>query len=128
MKYFLIIAIIGIISLPMITMAQVTNDTGNAAIRQLNVGAGFEEGEDVVPNSPGQIVVRIIKVVLSILGMLFTVLMVYAGFLYLTARGEEDQVTKAKNTIKAAIIGLIIIILSYAITSFVGNSLIATVN
>jgi len=47
----------------------------------------------------------------------------YAGFLYLTAAGDEEKVKKAKNLIVSAVIGMILILSSYAIASFVEGSL-----
>jgi len=71
----------------------------------------------------------IIRVLLSLLGVIFLVLMVYAGFLWMTARGEEEPVTKAKDIIRQAIIGLIIVFLAYALTGFIISSVIkATTN
>jgi len=67
---------------------------------------------------------RIIRTLLGLLGIIFVVLMVYAGFLWMTARGESDQVDKAKDIIRQAIIGLIIIMLAYAITGFVVNAIV----
>ena len=58
-------------------------------------------------------------VVLSLLGVIFLVLMVYGGYLWMTAAGNEDKVTKAKNLMTAAIIGLIIVVGSYAISYFI---------
>ncbi|MBI4457695.1 hypothetical protein HY633_01900 [Candidatus Uhrbacteria bacterium] len=55
----------------------------------------------------------------GLLGTVFVILMIYAGFLYMTAQGNEDQVEKAKTLIKNAIIGLVIMFLAYAITGFV---------
>ncbi|MBT3817156.1 MAG: hypothetical protein HOG08_02305 [Candidatus Magasanikbacteria bacterium] len=59
---------------------------------------------------------------LSMIGVLFFILMLYAGFLWMTARGDEGQTTKAKDTIIAAVIGLIIVLSSYAVTRFVFQS------
>ncbi len=56
---------------------------------------------------------------LKIVGTLFFGLMIYGGFLWMTAHGEEEPITKAKNTIFAAIIGLAIIISAFAITNIV---------
>jgi cytochrome bd-type quinol oxidase subunit 2 len=66
----------------------------------------------------------IIKVFLSLLGVIFVGLMVYAGYNWMIARGEEEKVTIAKDTIKRAIIGLIITVGSYAIWNFIYNYLI----
>lgn len=62
---------------------------------------------------------RIIKVVLSFLGTIFFVLMVYAGILWTTAGGNDEQVTKATSIIKSAVIGLIITMAAYGVTVFV---------
>jgi hypothetical protein len=62
---------------------------------------------------------RLITVLFSVLGVLFTVLIVYAGYLWMTARGEDEQVTKSKNIMGRAVIGLIILMSAYSITRFV---------
>lgn len=67
----------------------------------------------------GQVVGNLIKIALSLLAIIFIVLLVYAGFQWMTAEGNEDKVTKAKETIVRAIIGLVIIIAAYSITYFV---------
>lgn len=66
-----------------------------------------------------QLIGRIIRTVLGVLGIVFVVLMVYAGFRWMIARGDSDMVSSAKETIIQATIGLVIIFLAYAITGFV---------
>ncbi len=61
----------------------------------------------------------LIKGALTITGTVFFALMFYAGFLWMTAKGEEEPITKAKSTLLAAIIGLAIVISAYAITNIV---------
>ena len=61
----------------------------------------------------------IVRVVLSFLGVIFLVLIIYGGYMWMLARGNEQQVEKAKNVMKAAIIGLIIILAAYAISGFI---------
>ena len=56
---------------------------------------------------------------LSMIGVLFFILMVYGGFLWMTAHGNEDQSKKAFQTIIAATIGILIVVAAYAITNFV---------
>lgn len=72
-----------------------------------------------------QIVGSTISVLLGLLGIVFVVLVVYAGFLYLTSAGAEDNVKKAKKLLTQAIIGLIIIVSAYAISSYVIEALSA---
>ncbi|MFZ2189295.1 MAG: pilin [Candidatus Magasanikiibacteriota bacterium] len=61
----------------------------------------------------------VIKMVLSVVGVLFLAYMVYAGYLWMTAQGEEEQVKKSQTIIKQSIIGLIIMTSAYSITTFV---------
>jgi len=78
--------------------------------------AGLPGSEDT---SVLSIISGIINTVLSLLGLIFIILLMYAGFTYMTAQGDDKKVTKAKDTIKNAIIGVAIVILSYAISRIV---------
>lgn len=71
----------------------------------------------------GTTMVSIIKGFLALLGIIFLVLIIYAGYSWMTAAGEEEKVTRAKDTIRRAIIGLLIIVSAYAITYFVFQNL-----
>lgn len=61
----------------------------------------------------------IIAVVLSALGVIFIAFMVYAGYLWMTAAGNEQKADKAIKILKESIIGLIVVISAYAISYFV---------
>jgi len=61
----------------------------------------------------------VIKIALSLVGVVFLALTVYAGFLWMTARGEDEPIGKAKKIITACIIGLLIVVAAYAITDYV---------
>jgi hypothetical protein len=65
----------------------------------------------------------VIKVALTAVGSVFFLLMIYAGFLWMTARGDEEPITKAKDIIKAAIIGLVITVAAYSVTAFITGKL-----
>ncbi len=86
-----------------------------------DVGDGI--GADADTELP-ELVGNLIAVLLSVLGIIFVVLVVYAGFLYLTSQGEADKVKKAKALLTQAVIGLVIIIAAYAIADFVIDSLV----
>lgn len=66
----------------------------------------------------------LIQGVLGAVGLVFFLLMFYGGFLWLTARGEENQIATAKKTITSALIGIIVLLASYAITAFVTGRLV----
>jgi len=103
---------------------QVANAQGAAA-----VSAGLNETATAAYGTAGTaiplptLIGRIIQALLGVTGVIFLVLTVYAGFLYMTAGGEPDKVKKAKQIIGQSIIGLIIIIGAYAITGFVVTAL-----
>lgn len=70
------------------------------------------------------IIGRIINVALGFIGIVLLVLLLLAGFNWMTAGGDMDKVKKAQGQIKNAIIGLIIIVAAFAISNFVLSSLV----
>jgi hypothetical protein len=65
---------------------------------------------------------NVIGTALSLVSVIFFILAVYGGFRMMLARGKEEDFTKGKDILIHAIIGLIIILASYAITSFIFGS------
>jgi len=76
--------------------------------------AGYKKGE-----TPTSIATTGINAALSLTFLLFLILAIYSGIRWMTARGKEEHVTKAKDILEAAIIGLVVISLAYGITNFV---------
>ena len=70
-----------------------------------------------------QSIIRIINWALGLLGLIAVILCIYAGFLWMNAGGDPSRVDKAKKILINAGIGLAIILLSFAITSYVFNFL-----
>ncbi|MFH1822341.1 MAG: MMCAP2_0565 family pilin-like conjugal transfer protein [Patescibacteria group bacterium] len=75
-------------------------------------------GGDENPD-PRLIAVRIIKVFLGFMGVIFVLLLVIAGYKYMLSGGNEEKTREALGRIQASIIGLIIIIMAWALTTFV---------
>ena len=69
------------------------------------------------------VVAKVIQAFLGLLGIIFVVLIVIAGNKWMNARGNEEKVEEAQDTIRRAIIGLIITVSAYAITYFVFSNL-----
>lgn len=91
-------------------------DTGMA--ERIAEKAGYATG-GVTEYTLSQNIGVIIRSVLSVLGVIFLVLTLYAGVLWGTAAGNEDKVAKAKNILVSAFIGLVIVGAAYGITSLV---------
>lgn len=68
----------------------------------------------------------VISSALALVGVIFLVLTVYGGYIWMTARGDEGSVEKAKGTISRSVIGLVIVLAAYAITYFVIDRLLST--
>jgi len=64
---------------------------------------------------------EIINVFSVIVGIAAVIMIIYAGFRYITSGGASDKVGNAKNTILYALIGLVIVALSQLIVKFVLN-------
>lgn len=62
------------------------------------------------------VVQTILTGVFSILGVVFLLLIVYAGFLWMTAMGQSKKVDKAKDILIQSTIGLVVILSAYAIS------------
>ncbi len=62
---------------------------------------------------------RALKITLSLMGLIFIGFVIFGGMRWMTAQGNEDLVTTAKDTIEAAVIGLVVVALSYAITNLI---------
>lgn len=72
-----------------------------------------------IPNFLG----KILGSVLGFTGTIFFVLVIIAGLMWMTSAGNEERVKRAKQILIAAVIGLIIVMSAYAITSFIGTNL-----
>ncbi|MFA6548148.1 MAG: hypothetical protein WCT11_04400 [Candidatus Magasanikbacteria bacterium] len=88
----------------------------NVYTEKIAVGSGYEKATDTTLS---ETVGKYIRVMLSFVGTIFLALTVYAGFLWMTASGNEEQVTKATDIIKMATIGLVITLAAFSITAFV---------
>lgn len=92
--------------------------TANA--QNLGIGYAQDLGLPTANESdPRAMAVSIVKFLMTFLGIIAVVIILYGGFLWLTASGNEDRVGKAKKTIIAGVIGLIVVLAAYAIVQFV---------
>ncbi len=129
-KIFFLLYLFALIATPLsFSLAQGENNVPaeNTPISNPPSGFGFEKVNNVATQAgynPGneptldERISSIISTFLSFLGVIFMLLMIYGGFNWMTAEGDEQKVEKAKDTIRAAVIGLVIVIAAYAISIF----------
>lgn len=76
-------------------------------------------GVGLPSDSPLNVIVKVVRILLSTVAVIFLVLIIYAGFRWMTSGGNSEAIESAKKTMMAAIIGIVVIFLAYAITLFV---------
>ncbi len=98
-----------------------------SALAQTYYGIEFDpEGKikkatKLTDESPENITVNVIQWALGFLGLAAVVMILWGGITWMTSAGNEEKVRKAKDILRAAIIGLIVVLLSWALVRFVVN-------
>ncbi|MBI2990014.1 MAG: hypothetical protein HYY51_02370 [Candidatus Magasanikbacteria bacterium] len=96
-------------------------DLGNNIVKDAGKKAGYGETTDT---TFAEMVGTVIKAVLSLVGIMFTFLLAYAGDMWMAARGEQDQIDKAKKIITGSIMGLIVTLGAYTLSNFAVNAIL----
>lgn len=118
---FLIVFVLLLTTLPVLATATSIFDQANTGVKD-----AIEEtyGGDVDPTvgegkDPFMLFLfTIVNQLLTFLGIIFFLLLIYTGWLWMNARGNEEQVAKAKKMVREIVIGFIIIILAKVLTQF----------
>lgn len=108
----LVLVLFSLVATPVLTYAACGNGSALFGCGNINIGIPADK-------NPTEIATGIIKIAMSFLGLVAVCIMLYGGFVWMTAGGNEEKVGEAKKLIAAGIIGLIIIIASFSIVSFV---------
>ncbi|MGE5425505.1 MAG: hypothetical protein ACM3PZ_00210 [Bacillota bacterium] len=98
-------------------LAQTYDFSSQSGLNETGVAAGYDTGNEA-PTVEGY-VSRIITIVLSLLGVIFLGLTIYAGLIWMMAQGNEARVSKAKELLTEAVIGVLVVLAAYAISIFV---------
>ncbi len=121
--FVLSLLIFNLLAIPILVSAQTTTPA-SVRIKEGITDTGAKAGlvQEGTETELPLIIMRIVKQLLALLGTIFTILIMYGGFLWMTAGGNEEQVGKARKILQNAVIGLLIVALSYAISTFIiGN-------
>jgi hypothetical protein len=112
-KFSLILCLLGFLTLPYFVFAA----PPLSALKTVGNDAGYSQATNETTVSV--IAGGIVRTVLGLLGIIFIILIVYAGIIWMTAQGEEAKVEKAQTIMRNAIIGLVITIGVYAIYALI---------
>jgi len=81
-------------------------------------------GESGEPQPLQLVIANVVKVGLGLFGIIFVILIIMAGYKYMTAGGNDEKVKQSVAQIRNAIIGLLIVLAAYSITIFITRSII----
>lgn len=118
-KIFSILIFLFIFSFTIISPALAALPSGKTIADQMQGPLSGFDLPTSETSSPEAIIGQVIQAFLSVFGIIFLGLMIYGGYKWMTAQGREEEVKKAKDIIKAAVTGLIIVFAAYAISVFV---------
>lgn len=111
MKKFATLLALALVLTPFVAAAQTSFSIENVGG---SVGLGTSDLKETVVN--------VIQWVLGILALVAVLMIIIGGFQWMTAAGNDERIDKAKKIISAAVIGLIIVLLAWAIVIFVAGT------
>lgn len=111
-------------TMPLATQALNWNPSSGDPTKTISSTTGSITLVNLGKNTPTAVALDLINLALSLLAGLCVVLLLYAGFLWLWARGNADEVKKAKDIIVGTIIGLVIVLASLGITTYVFTAIV----
>ncbi|PJA47475.1 hypothetical protein CO172_01175 [Candidatus Uhrbacteria bacterium CG_4_9_14_3_um_filter_36_7] len=116
------------LALPSLSLAQTASTTNNPNPGPLDRLKNVAEGPygAVDETSVATIVGTIARVIMSLLGIVFVILIIVSGYQWMTAGGNEEDAKKAKQRMTNAVIGLVIVLSAWAIWSFANTFLIGS--
>ena len=86
---------------------------------------GTSKGNSASPpglNDLRQLIFNVAGIAVALVGTVALIFLIIGGFQYITSAGNPDNIGKAKNTILYSIMGLILVIISYAIIKFITSA------
>ncbi len=96
----------------------------STAIFAQDFGVNEVGNEIALPTEdPRVVAAQIIRVALGFLGIIAVAIVLYGGFVWMTAGGNEERISTAKKILTNGLIGLVIIVFAFSITQFVLNRL-----
>jgi hypothetical protein len=82
-----------------------------------------EDNSGLTTTDPREIIANVIRIIMGFLGIIAVVIILMGGFKWMTAAGGEEKISEAKKMITAGVIGLVIVLASFGIATFVISSL-----
>lgn len=127
-KYVLIFILMFMVFSPVAALNVGAAGIGDAAATVKKVAGSDGMGYKTEDVAIEVVVGKAIQVLLGLLGIIFLILTIYGGFKWMMAGGDTGEVAKAKSVLTNGVIGLIIVLSAYAISSYVMSALLDNLN
>ena len=95
---------------PLVALGQVGSQQDDTIASSFGLGSNTDIRTSII---------NIVQYILGFLGLIAVLIVLYGGFQWMTAAGNEERVTSARATLTAGLIGLVIILAAYALAQFV---------
>lgn len=118
-KHLVSLAVMAILVLPFLALPAAAQQNDLFGLNQVNTGLN----NTLTDTDPRVVIGRIINVALGFLGVIAVAIILLGGFKWMTAGGNEEKTSEARKLLGAGVIGLVIILASWAIATFVINAL-----
>ena len=122
-KHLISLAIMAFLFLPFLTLPAAAQ-TADFGLNEVNIGLN----NTLSASDPRAIIGRVINVALGFLGVIAVAIILLGGFKWMTAGGNEEKTSEARKLLGAGVIGLIIILASWAIATYVIEALSQATN
>ncbi len=99
----------------------------NSGLGQVG-NTAFNLPNNQAPQDIRTVVASLTNIFLGLLGMIFIILVIAGGFMWMSSAGNADKVEKAKKLMGAGVIGLLIILSAFAISLYVSSRVIYSVD
>ncbi len=110
----LVISLALVVSSPVLAITEANDLFGNSEIKD-RMGETLGLGD----RDPRELAAAIINVMLGFLGIIAVMIILLGGFKWMTGGGNEDKITEAKGLLIAGFIGLIIVLASWGLASWI---------
>lgn len=123
-KHLISFAMLALLFSPFLALPSAAQTAADFGLNE--VGTGLD---GTLSNSdPRAIIGRIINVALGFLGVIAVAIILFGGFKWMTAGGNEEKTGEARKLLAAGVVGLVIILASWAIATYVINALSEATN
>lgn len=119
-KKIISLALLALFIVPLVSLSLATPVTASDDFGLTFVKNGTE-GINLGATDPRTMAAKVINVVLTLLGTVAVVIVLLGGFKWMTAAGNDDKIGEARKLLGAGVIGLVIILAAWGITTFVLN-------